>query len=98
MGPSELYKVLCFVEGSERVMPNRTARAIVCSFVVSGISSLMMHPTKPGAPSNPAASSRSASYTSVIDSATSVGGVCSSSWISTRRARAGRGACRGDGH
>ena len=45
MGSSELCKVLCFAEGYERVMPNGTAWAIVCSFVVSGISSLMMHPT-----------------------------------------------------
>ena len=61
--------------GSKRVVPNETARVIVCSIVVSGTSSLMMHPTKPGAPSNPAARSGSASYTSVIDSATSMGGM-----------------------
>ena len=97
-GSSELYDVFRFVVGSDRVVPNGTARAMACSTVVSGINSLMMHPTKLGAPSNPATRSGSASFTFVVDSATSVGGVWSSSWISTRSARARRVACHEDGH
>ena len=74
------------------------ARAIVRSSLVKGVTSLMMHPIKPGGPSNPAASSGSASYTSVVGSMASGGGICSSSWISTSKARAGRVACLWEGH
>ena len=48
-----------------------TARAMVRSRDVNGVISLIMHPTIWGCPSNPAARSGSASYTSVIDSAAS---------------------------
>ena len=94
VGSSEPCGVLEMVVGSKRVVSNGRARAIVRSIIVKGSSSLMMHPTKPGGPSNPAARSGSASYTSVIGSVASGGGVWSSSWISTISARAGRAACR----
>ena len=70
----------------------------MCSMVVKGISSLIMYPTKPGGPSNPAVTSGSAAYTSVIGSVASGGGVWSSLWISCSSARAGRVAYRWEGH